>query len=108
MDKVFVAQNVANKLFATEKAVDAAIMETATLLTTLMQARQDVGVSAITGDATSAKIAQAIAQLHEARSTITMAHQELDEVRLRVGIRTKLIGVVDKPFASADPLTRAA
>ena len=108
MDKVFVAQKVANKLFATEKSVDVAIAETAELLTVLMQAREEARVSSVMGDATTAKVAQAIAQLHEARSTIVQAHRELEELKLRAGIRTKLLGIIDKDFASADPQTRAA
>lgn len=110
MDKAFVAQGVANKLFATEKAVDAAIAEAAGLLTGLMAAREQLQLSAVTGDATSAKLAHAIAQLSEARSTVVEAHKELDELKLRVGIRTKMVGVIAKPSetASADEYIRAA
>lgn len=108
MDKAFVAQGVANKLFATEKAVDAAIAEAAGLLTGLIEARQQLELSATFGDATSAKLAQAVAQLAEVRSTVVQAHEDLDGMKLRLGIRTKMFGTIQKDNAAADPLTRAA
>ena len=41
----------------------------------------------------------------EARSAMVGAHNELNDVKLRIGVRTKMIGVEDKPKeapASAD------
>jgi hypothetical protein len=107
MDKVLVAQGVANKLFATEKSVDAAIADAAALLTTMITARQQMELSATVGDATSAKVAQAIALLSQARTTMVEAHAELDELKLRVGIRTKLVGIVNKPAAVQETATIA-
>lgn len=97
MDKAFVAQRVANKLFATEKAIDKAMVEAAELLAGAVEARAELKVSAITGDAAQAKLVEAIAALGEARTAIVGMHHEMSEVKLRLGIRTKLIGVEDKP-----------
>lgn len=97
MDKTFVAQGVANKLFATEKAIDAAIAEAAQLMGGMAQARQDLRVSAVVGDEATRKVAETIATLAEARRAIVEAHRELDLVKSQIGVRTKLIGVVDKP-----------
>ncbi len=97
MDKAFVAQRVATKLFSTEKAVDAAMVEAAELLAGMIEARAQLKVSAITGDAAQAKLVDAIAALSAARSAVVEMHRELAETKLRVGIRTKLIGVEDKP-----------
>ena len=99
MDKTMVAQGVANKLFATEKSIDAAIAESAALLTGLMAAREELRLSATVGDTTSAKIVEAMSLLAQARSTMVAAHKELDDLKLRVGIRTKLIGVIGKDSA---------
>ena len=103
MDKAFVAQRVATKLFSTEKAVDAAMVEAAELLAGMVEARAQLKVSAITGDAAQAKLVEAISALGEARSAVVEMHRELAEVKLRVGIRTKLIGVEEKPEEDSKP-----
>ena len=97
MEKALVAQRVANRLFATEKAVDAAMTEAASLMTAMVEARAELGLSAVVGDDATGKVAQAIATLAEARRAVVAAHGDLADLKLRVGIRTKLIGVSDKP-----------
>lgn len=96
MEKVFVAQRVATKLFATEAAVDAAMVEVSEMIAELVRARKDLGLSAVVGHGASAKFAEAVQALAEARTAIVDAHAQLDETRLRVGIRTKMGGVEDK------------
>lgn len=96
MEKVFVAQRVANKLFATENAVDAAMVQAAELMSDMLKARKDLGLSAVVGDKASAKLVEALAALGEARTAMVDMHNELAEVKLRVGIRTKLAGVENK------------
>lgn len=98
MEKVFVAQRVATKLFATEAAVDAAMVEVTEMMAELIQARKDLNLSAVVGNGASAKFAEAVQALATARSAIVEAHAELDETRLRVGVRTRLSGVIDKPI----------
>jgi hypothetical protein len=100
MDKAFVAQGVANKLFATEKAIDQAIADASLLVAEMVQARQMLNVSAVLGDESMAKTAKAIATLAEARSAIVAVHHELEETKLRLGIRTKLAGTGEKSSAS--------
>ncbi|MFY8143696.1 MAG: hypothetical protein ACOVMT_07445 [Caulobacter sp.] len=97
MEKVFVAQRVATKLFASENAVDAAMVETAELMADLLKARKDLGVSAVVGDRAAAKLAEAMTALSEARSAMVDAHNELNDVKLRIGVRTKMVGFEDKP-----------
>jgi hypothetical protein len=101
MDKTLIAQTVANKLFATEDAVDKSIVEASKLLAGLVEARQEMRLSAVVGDDVVAKVAVALGALAEARKAVVEAHNELAEVKLRVGIRTKLIGVVDKSQLAA-------
>ncbi|WP_375268340.1 hypothetical protein [Phenylobacterium sp.] len=96
MEKAFVAQRVANKLFATEEAVDAAMVEATELMTEMLKARKDVGVSTVFGDEAAAKLVEAIKALGEARTAMVGVHGELNEAKLRLGIRTKLFGP-DKP-----------
>jgi hypothetical protein len=97
MEKALVAQRVANRLFATEKAVDAAMAEAASLMTSLAEARAELGLSAVVGDDATSKVAQAIATLAEARRSVVAAHGSLADLKIRIGLRTKLIGVTDKP-----------
>jgi hypothetical protein len=103
VDKAFVAQRVATKLFSTEKAVDAAMVEAAELLAGLVEARAQLKVSAVTGDAAQSKLVEAISALGAARTAMVEMHGELAEVKLRLGMRTKLIGVEDKPDAPTKP-----
>ena len=96
MEKAFVAQRVANKLFATEESVDAALIEATELMTEMLKARRDVGVSTVFGDDAAAKLVEAIKALGEARTAMVGVHGELNEAKLRLGVRTKLTGP-DKP-----------
>src|SRR5215217_5269911 len=97
VEKVFVAQQVARKLFATEHALDAAMVEAAELMSEMLKARKDLNLSAVVGDDASAKLVEAIAALGQARSAVVGVHNELNDVKLRIGVRTKMLGFEDKP-----------
>ena len=90
MEKVLVARRVATKLRSTEAAVDAALTEATELMGDIIRGRQELKVSATATDPSMAKIAAAIAALTEARTAMVAAHGELDELRLRIGIRTRM------------------
>lgn len=90
MEKVFVAQRVAKKLWATEAAIDGAIAESMELMGDIMQARKDLNASAVFADGAQAKLVDAMKALSEARSTMVAVHGELTEAKLRLGIRTKM------------------
>lgn len=90
MEKALVAQRVANTLFATENAVDAAILSATHLMGGLMEARQELGINAVLGTAAVMKCAQAISALTDARKAVADTHNQLSEVKLRLGIRTRL------------------
>ena len=96
MEKVFVAQRVAKKLFQTEGSVDAAFADAAELLSEMLKARQDMNVSMVFADDCQAKLMDALKALSEARTAMVGLHSELDEAKLRLGIRTKMTGE-DKP-----------
>ncbi len=97
MEKAFVAQRVARKLFATEHALDAAMTEAAELMADLLKARKDLNLSAVVGDAAPAKLVEAMAALAEARTAVVAVHNELNDVKLRIGVRTKMTGWEEKP-----------
>ena len=90
MEKVFVVKRVAEKLWATEEAIDGALVEASALLNELVAGRRELKVSTVTTDAATAKIAEAMKALAEARSSMTAAHNELNEIKLRLGVRIKM------------------
>lgn len=106
MEKIFVARRVGSKLIATENALDNAMIEAAGLMADMLQARQELNLSVIAGDKAHAKLVQAMALMAEARTAMVDAHNELGETKLRLGIRTKLVGIehadknVDAPSGS--------
>lgn len=101
MEKAFVAQRVATKLFATEAAVDKAMVEATELMADMLKARQDVNASLVFADEAQVKLMDAIRALSEARSAMVGVHGQLGEAKLRLGIRTKMIGELDKNLLSA-------
>ena len=100
MEKAFVAQRVAKKLFTTEAAVDGAMVEATELMSEMLKARQDVNVSLVFADDVQVKMMQALKALSEARSAMVSVHSELNEAKLRLGIRTKMDGMDKPPEAS--------
>ena len=90
MDKVFVAKRVAKKLFETEAAVDGAMVEAAELLSEMLKARKDVHTSLVFADDVQVKMMEAMKALSEARTAMVAVHSELNEAKLRLGIRTKM------------------
>jgi ABC-type sugar transport system substrate-binding protein len=107
MEKAFVAQRVAKKLFVTEAAVDGALAEASELMSEMLKARKDVNASMVFADDAAVKMVEAIKALSEARTAMVGVHNELNEAKLRLGIRTKLSGIENKPAALADTSTTA-
>jgi hypothetical protein len=68
----------------------------------MLRARKDLGLSAVAGDAALAKVGEAIAALGLARTAMVAAHGQLEDTKLRLGIRTKMAGFDDKSSASVD------
>jgi ABC-type sugar transport system substrate-binding protein len=99
MEKAFVAQRVAKKLFVTEAAVDGALAEASELMSEMLRARKDVKVSMVFADEAAVKMVEAIKALSEARTAMVAVHGELNEAKLRLGIRTTM-GIENKPPAS--------
>lgn len=96
MEKMLVAQGVANKLFASENAIDEALSQASVLLSGLLTARQEMNLSATAGDEIMVKVTAAISALSTARTAMVGAHADLDVLKAQVGIRTKMFGAADK------------
>ena len=101
MEKAFVAQRVAKKLFVTEAAVDGALSEAAQLMTDVLAARKDVNTSLVFADDVQVKLMEAMKALSEARTAMVGVHNQLHEAQLRLGIRTKMTYEKPPQLASA-------
>lgn len=104
MEKVFVAKQVAKKLFTTEAAVDGALAEAAELMSAMISARKDANLSLVFADDVQVKMMEALKALSEARTAMVGVHNELNEAKLRLGIRTRM-GLEDKSEVTAEPVT---
>ena len=106
MEKVFVAQRVAKKLFETEAAVDQALAEAADFMSEVLKARKDVNTSLVFADDVQVKLMEAMRALSEARTAMVGVHNELNDAKLRLGIRTKM-EIREKPVNLATDMTEA-
>ena len=106
MYKAEIVAGVANELYATEKALDAAIAQTSVLVQSMIACREPLEISAIAGAGAQAKAMEAVAALAEARSAIIAAHQELAKDHRRMGWGTYAVGPVDKPDDMERPSER--
>lgn len=84
------AKRVASKLFSTEAAVDSAMVEASELMSEMLKARTDINMSLVFADDVQVKMMEALKALSEARSAMVGVHNELNEAKLRLGIRTKM------------------
>lgn len=101
-NKVEVAQGVLEQLYAAEAAIDAAMVEAARLTQTMIEAREELGLAATVGAGALSRVVASTSKLGQARAEMVEAHNELNELRLRMGMRTSLIGVTDKPTDGND------
>ena len=112
MEKIFVVKRVAAKLHGSEAAIDTAMVQVAEMMGELVQARKDLGLSATVAAGASAKVAAAVAALSEARTAMVDAHAEMDEVRLRLGVRTRMMGwelkTLEAPQVADERLSEAS
>jgi len=102
VDKAIIAQRVATKLFATENAVDTAILEASQLLAGLIEARNEIGFSAVLGTEAVAKVSLALSALSDSRRAMVDAHNELNDAKLRLGVRTRMIGTGPKGYLDGE------
>ncbi len=97
MKRRHVAQKVADQLFITERAIEQALREAATLTCMLPEARLEANLSAVVGQTAFDGASGTIALLTRARASIIDTHNGLAEVRDKVGLRHVAFGPVDKP-----------
>lgn len=97
MDRTEVVASVAGDLYATEKAVDAAITSATTLVQSMIGARALLNASPVAGAVSQAKAIEAITALSAARDAIVACHAELAKDHRRMGYGVYNVGPMDKP-----------
>jgi flagellin-like hook-associated protein FlgL len=90
MEKAFVAQRVAKKLFVTEAAVDCALAEASELMSEMLKARTEMNTSLVFADDVQIKMVEAIKALSEARTAMVAVHNELNVAQKRLGVRVRM------------------
>lgn len=91
-DRRNAAVKVAESLWATEEAIDAALARAAELNGTMVRARADANLSALVGQDAFEVSAAAFAALARARSDIVETHRRLSEAKVQIGLRTVSVG----------------
>ncbi len=92
MEKAFVVRGVATQLFTTENSIDAAILEASRLMQSMIEARQQLGLSAVAAADSIAEIAKVHAALEEARAAAVRGHGEMKEIADRLKVRVPPAG----------------
>ena len=80
------ATQVADCLFAAERAIDAAISRTAHLVGLMPAVREDANLSAMIGQGAIKQAIEAMAALGEARQGIVETHRELSVAQHQIGL----------------------
>jgi len=103
------ALQVAESLFAAERAIDVALASAAQLTAIMPTARTQANLSAVVGQGAIESAAEAFAALVRARQQIVATHQQLDETKVQIGLRTVAIGGgMEKPLVANNHLAVVA
>ena len=102
-NKTETAKALVQQLYTTEAALDAALLESNRLMASMIEARQELALPATFGAEAVARVAATVGEISEARTELVAAHKELDELRLRLNLRSTMLGVLDKPAPGEDP-----
>jgi hypothetical protein len=96
MNQTEVAEKLASKLFATEHAVDDAMVRACQLLEGMIETRKALGYSGVVGEVAQARVSEAIAALSEARRAVMASHNALADVQVKMGITMSVPGENNK------------
>lgn len=108
MNKVEVIASVADELYASEQALDAAIAHATTLVQSMISSRAALNVSACAGAEAQSKALEAIASLGIARQAMVACHEQLAKDHRRLGFGAFAGPFQDKyPEATNEPRLRA-
>jgi hypothetical protein len=97
MTRHAIGLGLAARLYSAESAIDAALAETAALMTLLPAARSDAYLSAVAGQRAFDGAAASITALASARSHLVDTHNTLAALARKLGLDDLAVGPTDKP-----------
>lgn len=89
------AQNLAERLFAAEQALDTAICKTADLIGYMPIARMNANLSAVVGQDAISEAAETLSAMVGARGRLVATHNRLAETRDQIGLQAMAMGSGD-------------
>ena len=98
------ARSVADDLFATEAAIDAAMTQIAGLTCRLPAAHREAGFAATRGQSVYDSLVEALAAQTRARSAVVDVHNHLAALKQTSGMRTVAIGGGTKEGGPQEPV----
>lgn len=98
------AQEVADRLFAAEHAIDTAIARTAELTGFIPAVRSEAGLACEVGQEALEYAAESFSALIKARAQIIASHRELNATKDQIGLRTQSWGAPHEKFFSPAPV----
>ena len=97
MTKTEIIASVADDLYVSEQALDAAIARATTLVQSMIASRASLNVSAVAGAEAQSKALEAIASLGVARQAMVACHEHLAKDHRRLGFGAFAGPFEDKP-----------
>ncbi len=88
MEKAFHIQRIAAKIKATERSLDEAMANAAELMVEMKSAQDGFELGSVVTDSAFAKLAEAMAELAQARSGVVATHKRLVKIYDIAGLRT--------------------
>ena len=86
------ARRVAPELYCTEHSLDDSVSCTSSLMTVLIGARRDAGISSVVGQGVLDCVAESLRLQVQAQAKMVEAHHLLQDVKTHIGLRTFAIG----------------
>ena len=114
MEKAFHIQRVAAKIKATERSLDETLVLAADLLVEMRAAQDGLEIGPIITDSAFSKLAEAMTELTQARSSMVTTHRRLQKIIDVAGLQTIAggtyltpVGTLDQDEAQVDAPMRA-
>lgn len=97
MNRVTIAEDVAERLYRAEISIDRALGDVADFIAILPRARSDAALAATTGQRAFDGAAGAVVALTRARGDLVSAHEVLGALARKMRIDVTATGPIDKP-----------
>jgi len=94
-ERLAIATKLAKEVHEAEAAIDLAIVKVGTLMASLPQAQADAKLSAVAADKAFGHLQSAATGMLGGRTSIVALHNELAEIKNKVGLRNVVVGIGD-------------